>query len=394
MDFDDQSSPALEAFRQDVRSWVRDQAWTGSRTALTNDPIPSEALAWAFDFQRSLADRGWAVPSWSPRHGGGGLTTEHDVVLRQELGAAGVPPLFETNLQVAATVLAWGGEMQRRRHLRPLLRGDHGAWRSTTEADAVADPENVRARAERDGDDYIVTGGSPFFGGPGEPTHLWTLAVTEPDAPPHLSLSAFLIPVDLSGVAVSEAGAVAGEARRGISLQEVRVPVECRIGEEGDGWAAAQSSLETEAEAERETREQHVMVADLIRYTKETLRGRQPLFQYKHVRLKVVESYIETHVLRLLSLRNRWMRSEGQETTYHAAQYALMAKGKRLRLASTMLETMGPYTLLSDQKWAPMNGEAEAFQRASLPGAKPGDSIAVQERLMGSRLGLQGTSET
>lgn len=394
MDFDDQSSPALGTFRQDVRSWLRDHAWSGSRTALVGDPVSSEALSWAFDFQRRLADQGWAVPSWSPQYGGGGLTTEHDVAVREEMDVAGVPPLFETNLHVAAAVMAWGGEMQRRRFLRPLLRGDLSAWRSTTEADAVADPEAVRTRAERDGDDYIVTGHEPFFGGPGEPTHVWTLAVTTPDAPPHLRLSAFLIPVDLPGVAVSEAGTVAGGARRAVALEEVRVPVECRIGEEGDGWAAAQSSLETEAEAERETREQRVMVADLVRYTRETLRGRQPLFQYQHVRQKVVESYIDTHVLRLLALRNRWMRSEGQETTYHAAQYALMAKGKRLRLAGAMLETMGPYTLLSDTKWAPMNGEAEAFQRASLPGAKPGDSIAVQERLMGSRLGLQGTSET
>jgi len=70
-----------------------------------------------------------------------------------------------------------------------------------------------------------------------------------------------------------------------------------------------------------------------------------------------------------------------------------MAKGGKLKLASTMLETMGPYSLLSDHQWAPMNGEAEAFQRASLPGAKPGDSIVVQERLMGSRLGLQATQE-
>ncbi len=388
MDFDDQSSPTLEAFRRDVRSWIRDHAWTGSRADLAADPIPSEALAWAFDFQRGLADRGWAVPSWSPLHGGGGLTTEHDVVVREELSAASVPPLFDTNLQVAAAIIAWGDETQRGRFPKPLLRGDQSAWRSTMEADAIADPETVLTMAERDGDDYIITGEAPFFGSPGEPTHVWTLAVTEPNAPPHARLSAFLIPSDLPGVAVNEAAAVAGGARRDIALSEVRVPVECRIGEEGDGWAVAQTSLETEAEAERETREQHVMVADLVRYTRNTLRGRQPLFQYKHVRRKVVESYIDTHILRLLSLRNRWMRSEGMETTYHTAQYALMAKGKRLTLAGAMLETMGPYTLLSDQKWAPMNGEAEAFQRASLPGAKPGDSIAVQERLMGNRLGL------
>jgi alkylation response protein AidB-like acyl-CoA dehydrogenase len=393
VDFEFQPSQALEGFRREIRSWFDDNVPDGLPAHRPQDASSAVGPDRVRDLQRRLADMGWAVPSWPREFGGGGLTPDHDTVLREEMDASGIPPLFENNLQVATAVMAWGDDAQRARFLRPLLRGDFTAWRSAGEADAVSDPETVSTVAVKDGDDYIVSGEGLFYGDLGGPSHFWVLAVTNPEAPAHLRLSAFLVPANLLGLLVSEAETMAGGARQRAAMDGVRVSVDLRIGEEGVGWAVAQSSLETEADADREVREQRVLVAKLVGYTKNTLRGRQPLFQYKQVRQKVVESYIDAHVLRLLSLRNQWMRREGVQTTYHSAQYAIMAKGGKLKLASTMLETMGPYSLLSDHQWAPMNGEAEAFQRASLPGAKPGDSIVVQETLMGSRLGLQATQE-
>jgi hypothetical protein len=82
------------------------------------------------------------------------------------------------------------------------------------------------------------------------------------------------------------------------------------------------------------------------------------------------------------------MRSVEQPITYESAQYAALSREKHSNLSDTVLDVMGPFSLITDSKWAPMNGEAEKFQREALPGMGPEGDLYVQERLMGNRLGL------
>lgn len=389
MDFAVQQDPGMEGFRQEVSAWLDAHAPMGVRVPLEGALATPEVREWAGRFQRQLADLGWVVPSWPRAYGGGGLSPDHDMIVREELDSRSVPQLYETNRRVAAAILAWGSEQQRQRFLALLLRGDVTAWRPLADTEAVADPESVCTQAVKDGDVYFVSGAQVYFGEPKDPTYLWTLAVTDPDAPAHRRLGAFLIPADLPGITTIHLETVARGGQHSVTLERVPVPVEYRIGDENDGWAVAQSALETEVDADRSVREQQTLVAKLAQYCKETLRGSRPLSQYQEVQERVAEAYINTQVLRLVALRNKWIRSSGQKMTYQGAQYALLAKSMRLRLADTMLETMGPFALVSDREWAPMEGEAEGFQRTSLPGVNPGDSIVVQNLLIAHCLGLQ-----
>jgi len=371
MDFEVRESPEMAAFRQEVRAWLEAYPSPYSSISVEGAFLSPQVQEWARTFQHRLAERGWAAPSWPTEYGGGGLTPAHADVVREELDSHGIPPLYESNRQAAAAILAWGSEGQQRRFIPPLLRGDATAWNLLGDWGALADPDSVAASAVKDGDFYIVSGEQALHGGPGLPTYLCTLAITEPSAPSRRRLGAFLIPANLPGISMAEVETVAQRGQRAVTMDQVRVPLEYRIGEEGEGWLVAQSALDTEAGAERDLRQQQALADKLVQYCQETSRGGKPLLQHQGVMDLVAEAYINTHVLRLLFLRNRWLGSSGRQLPQQAGQYTLMADANRLRLATLMLETMGPYALLNDQIWGPLEGGAEALQRSSLSAASP-----------------------
>lgn len=371
MDFEVREGPEMAGFRQGVRGWLEAHRPPHSPISRESAFRSQPAREWARAFQRQLAERGWAAPSWPAEYGGGGLTPAHADVVREELDSRGIPPLYENNRQAAAAILAWGSEGQRRRFIPPLLRGDATAWNLLGDWAALADPDSVAASAVKDGDFYVVSGGQVLHGGPGLPSYLCTLAVTEPSAPSRRRLGAFLIPANLPGISIAEVETIAQPGQRSVTMDQVRVPLEYRIGDEGDGWMVAQSALATEASAERDLQEQRSLAERLVQYCQETSRGGKPLLQHSGVMDLVVEAYIHTHVLRLLHLKNKWLRSSGRAMPYQAEQYALMADANRLRLATIMLDTMGPFALVNDKTWGPLEGAAEALQRASLSGASP-----------------------
>lgn len=371
MDFEVREGPEMAAFRKEVRSWLEAHRPPYSPASVEGAVLSQPVQEWARAFQHRLVDRGWAAPSWPTAYGGGGLTPAHADVVREELDSRGIPPLYETNRQVAAAILAWGGEGQRQRFIPALLRGDATAWNLLGDWEALADPGSVASSAVKDGDFYIVSGAQVFHGGPGLPTYLCTLAVTEPSARSRRRLGAFLIPANLPGISIAEVETVAQRSQRSVTMDQVRVPLEYRIGDEGDGWMVAHSAVDTEAFAERDLREQQALAENLVQYCRETSRGGKPLLQHQDVMSLVVEVYMNTHVLSLLFLRDKWLRSGGRQMPYQADQYAMMADANRLRLAAIMLDTMGPFALLNDKMWGPLEGGAEALQRTSLSASLP-----------------------
>ncbi len=377
MDFEERYDAEYEEFRREVRSWLA-----------ANAPSP-DLREWPQDLQNKLADRGWLAPSWPVEYGGGGLTTTHEHIVQRELEARNLTATYVANRNVASALLAWGSVEQKGKYIRDLLRGALSVSKPFYENYAVAYPEGVRTVAKRDGDVYIITGDEVFVGESGAPTHLWTIAVTDHEAPPHKRLSVFLIPTDLDKISISALDTIASDGRLVVNMDEALVPVECRIGDDGDGSLVAHSALGTEAEADRVLKEHDTMVTALIRYCKEAsispASGRSQE-QYQRIREMVAEAYINAHILKVISRRNQWMRSSDQPMTFHESQYAMLARLMRPRLSDIMLESMGPMALVSDEEWAFSDGAAESFQRSSLPGLSVDDSDDTHERIIAKYL--------
>lgn len=377
MDFELNSSLEIESFRKSVKAWINENSGGISHHALSI----------------LLANKGWIVPSWNSKHGGADLSSDHAEVIKLELDEIGFFNPNENNVRIASAVYEWGTDLQRENICPELLKSSEGIYRWMFEGEVVSDPSIVDIKGKKDGDGYTLSGNGLFIASSYDAQYIWVLAVTEVDVPPHRSLTAFLVPTNSEGIYLQSSESIIGINSKKVLFNDVQVIDSLRIGPPGDGWAVLQSAFETENEADRSLVRRKVMVSNLMDYVKTKVKGKKSAFTYKQIRQKVIDSYIDNKVLELLKMRNKWMRSIDKSITYESAQYAVISREKHTKLADTVLDTMGPYSLITDTKWAPMEGEAEEFQREALPSMGPDGDLYIQERLMSNRLGLKNKLE-
>lgn len=237
-----------EEFRRELRDWL-----TGVLPELPPRPDPLDwpgRRAYDLGWQRTLYDAGYAGLHWPPDAGGQGATPTQHLIFLEETERAGAPYVganFVGLLHAGPTIAAEGTAEQRSRWLPPVLRGETVWCQGFSEPEAGSDLASLRTRAVRDGDDYVVTG-----------TKIWTshaevadwcelLVRTDAEAPKHRGISWLAMPMDTPGVTVRPLRTLAGSTEFAeVFLDEVRVPVANRIGEENDGWRVTMVTLSFE----------------------------------------------------------------------------------------------------------------------------------------------------
>jgi alkylation response protein AidB-like acyl-CoA dehydrogenase len=256
------------------------------------------------------------------------------------------------------------------------------------EPGAELDISNLGIQAFPDGDDYILDGQEHFVGQALWPDHLWTLALTNPEALPDEATATFLVPAGLEGIRIQTPRLLLpGEAHR-VTFDQVRVPRTCLLGNDREGWPLMNATLLAEPVTERASSEEQE-VADLLQYAKETTREGVSLSEEPTLQQLLLEAYINSRISRLFHMRNTWLGATGQPLTYHAAQTALWEKRTALRLSEIVREVVGIYALLDHQDpRAPTQGEFELQQRRSLAQQNPSGTVEVYAGVMAKRLGL------
>src|SRR5665213_3446065 len=148
-------SDAELAFRDELRAWFAD-----------NDPgrepehDEDAHYAWRRDFQRRLADDGWAAVHWPVEYGGRGATLTQSAIFFEELGRSGAPlPANVLGLLLAGpTIMAYGTARQKDRYLNPILTAEEIWCQGFSEPDAGSDLASLKTRAVKDGDEWVITG--------------------------------------------------------------------------------------------------------------------------------------------------------------------------------------------------------------------------------------------
>ncbi|MFI6285969.1 acyl-CoA dehydrogenase family protein [Streptomyces sp. NPDC051018] len=230
-----------EDFRARLRTWLG-----GALHRLPPKPSPDDwpgRRAYDTTWQRMLYDAGYADLHWD-------ASPTQRLIFLEETERAGAPYVganFVGLLHAGPTIAAEGTGAQRERWLPPILRGDEIWCQGFSEPDAGSDLASLRTRAVRDGDSYIVTG-SKIWTSHAEVADWCELLVrTDPTAPRHRGISWLALPMDAPGVTVRPLRTLAGSAEFAeMFLDEVRVPVTHRIGEENDGWRVTMVTLSFE----------------------------------------------------------------------------------------------------------------------------------------------------
>ncbi|MGH2662466.1 MAG: acyl-CoA dehydrogenase family protein [Actinomycetota bacterium] len=232
---------AEERFRSELRDWLAESIPT-----LPPAPEPED---WAgrrqYDtrWQRMLHDAGYAGTDWPTEFGGGGASPTEQLIFLEETERAGAPYVgvnFVGLLHAGPTLIAEGSDEQRTRHLPRILTGDEVWCQGFSEPGAGSDLASLRTRAVRDGDEYMITGQKVWTSFAQVADYCELLVRTDPDAPKHKGITWLILPMDSPGIEIRPLRTIAGSSEFSeVFLDEVRVPVSNRVGEENDGWRVA-----------------------------------------------------------------------------------------------------------------------------------------------------------
>jgi alkylation response protein AidB-like acyl-CoA dehydrogenase len=238
-------TPELADARTRIRSWCEahvPEDWEHRLAGAT----PEEFVAFHCDWVRTLRDGGYLVPHWPAERGGRPLAEQ--IVIQQEMARAHAPELrvHMISLNHAAATLMEHGDEHQQRLLAGILEGD--IWcQGFSEPNAGSDLAALQTRAVRDGDHYVVNGQKIWSSMANHAQWCLLLARTDPRAPKRKGISYFILDLATPGIEIRPIRQATGDEEFcEIFLTDVRVPVAHRIGEEGEGWSIAQTTLTNE----------------------------------------------------------------------------------------------------------------------------------------------------
>ena len=398
MDFEPRYTQEQEEFRQQVRAWLKENVPQGIEHPADAIDLTEEQYQLRRDLGRKLGARGWLWPTAPTEFGGGGLDVDRAVVIEEEIDSYGLtnPPYYDSGGRLGgASILVWGTQEQKQAFLPPIFTGGVRTWQLLSEPEAGSDLANVKTTAIRDGDEYVINGQKIFVGSSLGCDYMWTITVTDPEAKRHENLGWFMVPWGLPGITVQpmdllisggESGAGSG-VKNTVFFDNVRVPPFNLIGAENEGWKVASTHLELEhGSGGRIAR--NWLVDRLFEHCRGTTRRGQPLTKDPDVRDRLIDVYVEAEIVRLLNLRNYWMRHSSADMTYEGPQASLVRKTSGLRLSRAMLDILGPSGLTHDSDLGAADGHMEAHSRAGIVAVHPGGTREIQKVIMARRIGI------
>ena len=229
-------SPDEEAFRAEVRGWME--------ANVPSSPLPSfdasrEGFEAHRDWERKLAEGRWGMVTWPREYGGRGLDLMRWLIFEEEYWRAGAPLRVNQNgiFLLGPTLMEFGTAEQKARFLPKMASGDEIWAQAWSEPQAGSDLASVRASARRDGDHYVLTGHKIWSSRAVFADWAFGLFRTDPASERHKGLSLIFFPLDAPGVRLQPIAQIDGETGFAeIFLEEARVPVFNRLGDEGQGW--------------------------------------------------------------------------------------------------------------------------------------------------------------
>jgi hypothetical protein len=244
----DEGTGTLDEFREELRSWLAANL-TPAIVEAGSRPVDEGNLGMLREWNITLADAGWAAPSWPVEHGGRGAGIPEQVVYLEEMNRAGAPgPVNVIGVSnIAPAIMQFGTVEQKQRFLAPMLRGEEIWSQGMSEPDAGSDLAALRTSAVEDGDGFVVNG-QKTWNSMGHFADWCQLYVrTDPSAPKHQGISCFLVDLRSAGIEARPLTTITGgHSFAELFFSDVCVPRSAMLGEENQGWTVAMTTLRFE----------------------------------------------------------------------------------------------------------------------------------------------------
>ncbi|HEY2048784.1 MAG TPA: acyl-CoA dehydrogenase family protein [Caulobacteraceae bacterium] len=264
----------LDAFREHARTWLAENfppSLKGRATAFAAEASEDHAED-AERWRKAMAETGWGTPTWPTRYGGGGLTPAEAGVLREEMARLGAwNPIGGMGVMMfGPTLLEYGNEAQKARHLPPISRADLRWCQGFSEPGAGSDLAGLSTRAEDKGDHFLVNGQKIWTSGAHMADWCFCLVRTDPSRK-HEGISFLLIDMRTPGVETRPIRLISGASPFCETFfTDVVVPKENLVGPLNAGWGIAKRLLQHErsgiaAAAQTQRAEARAQLPDLAK---------------------------------------------------------------------------------------------------------------------------------
>jgi alkylation response protein AidB-like acyl-CoA dehydrogenase len=348
--------PAVAAFRREVRGWLRQnlpRRERGAEPAEYGDPKRIGKLkAW----QRKLYDAGYLAMGWPKRFGGQADddVDRRDLLLRQtivseELVKAHAPSVIGMmGIQmVGPTLMQFGTEEQKRRHLPRILSAEDIWCQGYSEPGSGSDLASLKTRAEIDGDFFVVNGQKVWTSNAQFADWMFCLVRTDPAAPKHKGISYILIDMKSPGIDVRPLVQMTGDKGfNEVFFEDVRVPRENLVGELHNGWQVANATLSHERNMLGSTTRTQQMFEGLLRIARTRKRGGLPASADPVVRQKLADLAIRVESMKWHSYRQLTDLLHGRSPGIGASVNKLVSTELNHAICALAIELLGDYGTL------------------------------------------------
>jgi len=331
------------AFQQEVRDFLKTSLPEDVReqTARGLHPNKESTVRW----QKTLNDKGWMAPNWPVEYGGTGWTVAQKYIAAQEFGLVAAPVAIPFGVSMVGPVIyTFGNAEQKEKYLPRILNSDDWWCQGYSEPGSGSDLASLQTKAMRDGDDYVVNGQKIWTSHAQHADMMFCLVRTDSSAKNQEGISFLLIDMTTPGITIKPIYGIDKEnTLNEVFFDEVRVPVENRIGEENKGWTYAKFLLGNERTSIARVGRSKRQVQRVREIAATEQCGSGKLIDDEDFMAKLGKIEVDLMALEFTELRYLSMLNHGKELTAEPSLLKIKGTEIQQRLTELLVESLGMY---------------------------------------------------
>jgi acyl-CoA dehydrogenase len=307
-------------------------------------------------------------PHIPEEYGGVGLSIFDGMLIGEELswGCSGIAVSIVANMLGSAPIVLAGTDEQKRTWLPPLVESPLLCSFALTEPNAGSDVSGIQTTAVRQENEYVLNGSKMFITNAGHAAWIVVFASTD-KSQGHRGLSAFVVPTELAGVTVEKHLDKMGQRATdtsAVAFQDVRVPVENRLGQEGEGFKIAMRTLDhtrpgTAAGAVGVARAAYEYS---VEYSRQRVQFGQPIAMNQGVNFLIADMAAEIEAARLLTWQAAWLLDQGKRATLQSSFAKRFASDTAMKVTTDAVQIFGGYGYIKEYPVEKLMRDAKLFQ--------------------------------
>jgi alkylation response protein AidB-like acyl-CoA dehydrogenase len=341
-------SPADEAFRADIRTWLEASLPHALRDKVLNHKRLNrdDYASW----HKLLGARGWSAVAWPVEYGGPGWDATRRHIWDEECARAGAPGVLPFGVSMVAPVLIkYGTDAQKARYLPRILDGSDWWCQGYSEPGSGSDLASLRTRAERAGDHYVVNGQKTWTTLGQHADMMFCLVRTDPSAKKQEGISFLLIDMKTPGITVRPIITLDEDHEvNEVFFDNVKVPLDNLIGDENRGWTYAKYLLGHERTGIARVGQSKRELVFLKRLALDQTKNGQPLLRDPLFAAKIAALDIELMALEVTVQRVVASEAEGRGPGPEASMLKIKGTEVQQALTELMVEAIGPQAAAFD----------------------------------------------